>query len=392
MGRLTRLLLLNGIFMALWATREATLRDLQPVWEGLLGSSDAQGSAAAAAAAASGSRGSSSSGSSGRRSAPRCPSCGDVTLLTSAGGGVRGARNISGDGEISFNVIMTSVGDRPTLQSALESIMPQLRKEDYLTLISDANHLTIAETFAYAPCNCTKLLIQNSKPLGWWGHGSRTRWQKLLPGTYHMNADDDDLYPPNAMSIVRHWVRDLNSTLYVFRMIRRWDQRIEVIPPMWVNNGSVIRGGLVGTPCAVYRAVRDELPDWSGRYGGDGDFYVNLVKAMHKVVVVPEVIYHVGQREDLMPWAANLTRGLLAEPEEDVAARVAWRKWNPDAPPQFLPAPAWGGQISYATTGWEPPEDAPQPREVLEERALAAQRALEQPAPAAAAEGGQAAG
>ena len=137
---------------------------------------------------------------------------------------------------------MTSNGDRPTLQPMLLSILPQLRTQDYLTLISDPPmHLTVAETFANTPCNCTKILIQNSEQLGWWGHGSRTRWQKLLPGTFHMNADDDDLFVVNAMAIIRHWVTDTNNTMYVFRMVRRWDERIELIPPMTVDNHTLVR-------------------------------------------------------------------------------------------------------------------------------------------------------
>jgi len=299
--------------------------------------------------------------------------------IDSAGKGVRGARNVIGDTNLTFNVIMTSNGDRPTLQPMLLSILPQLRTEDYFTLISDPpSHLTVAETFANTPCNCTKLLIQNSGKLGWWGHGSRTRWQKLLPGTFHMNADDDDLYLPNAMAIIRHWVRDMNNTMYVFRMVRRWDERIELIPPITVSNHSMVKGGTVGTPCVVYKADRDELPDWTGRYGGDGDFYIGLKKAMNRLQVVPEVIYHVGQREDLLPYVPNLLRGIPAEPEVKVLERREWRKNNPEAPPQFLPAPQWAGtgthcndlhcfvdedpaSIVHRTTSWDPPGDAPQP-------------------------------
>jgi len=305
--------------------------------------------------------------------------------VKSAGGDAAGAKFIShGDNtNITFNIIMTSNGDRPTLQPMLLSILPQLRTQDYLTLISDPPmHLTVAETFANTPCNCTKILIQNSEQLGWWGHGSRTRWQKLLPGTFHMNADDDDLFVVNAMAIIRHWVTDTNNTMYVFRMVRRWDERIELIPPMTVDNHTLVRGGTVGTPCVVYRADRDNLPDWTGRYGGDGDFYIGLKKAMRRLQIVPEVIYHVGQREDLMPFVPNLLRGIPAEDEEAVKGRREWRRWNPEAPPQFLPAPTWAGEGTWCNTvncyiiedkshpvhrvtNWVPPEEAPTPGTVL---------------------------
>ena len=367
-SRLVRLLYLNAIFMALYLTQDMAYRDL-PVW--VVG-----GGGGAPQAELGGLIGSKYAGLRTLRGA-HGPGC-----ITGAGAGVAGARLVPGDANLTFNIIMTSNGDRPTLQPMLLSILPQLRTEDYFTLISDPpSHLTVAETFANTPCNCTKLLIQNSGKLGWWGHGSRTRWQKLLPGTFHMNADDDDLYLPNAMAIVRRWVTDLNRTMYVFRMVRRWDERIELIPPMSVNNHSLVRGGTVGTPCVVYRAERDRLPDWTGRYGGDGDFYLGLKRAMARLVVVPEVIYHVGQREDLLPYVPGLLRGELAEPEEDVLGRREWRKNNPEAPPRFLPEPTWAGTGTWCTalhcymeedpgslvrrpTSWVPPEAAPQPWQV----------------------------
>ena len=353
-SRLSRLLLLNALLLFLLASRDSAAHDLpwlfgyevedRSRFVGEYGDVHRYGS-----------------------SAPHVRGGGDP--VAALGSGPQG-RNISGDGIISFNIIMTSNGDRPTLQPMLASILPQLTVNDFFTLISDDDgkhphaHLTVAESFSVAKCNCTKLLFQNARPQGWWGHGSRTRWQKLLPGTYHMNADDDDLFLPKAMGIVRHWVRNLNATMFVFRMIRRWDERIELIPPLWVNNASMVRGGTVGTPCVVYRALRDRLPDWTGRYGGDGDFYAGLKRAMSRVVVVNEVIYHVGQREDLTPFIQNLTRGIPAEKEEVVLGRRHWRKYNPDAPPQFLPAPTWATGVltpedRYAATGWEPPEEGP---------------------------------
>jgi hypothetical protein len=275
-------------------------------------------------------------------------------------GKVRGGHNVPWDNVTSFNIIMTSNGDRPTLQSALESILPQLTKWDFITVITEGVYtLSVAEVFINVPCNCTKIFIQNSEILGWWGHGSRTRWQKLLPGTYHMNADDDDLYTPNAMAIVRHWVRDLNHTMYVFRMIRRWDDRVETIPAKWVTNGTMIKAGNVGTPCVVYRADRDRLPAWSTRYGGDGDFYTGLKKIMKAVVVVPEVIYHVGQREDFLPLVNTILRGLPAEPEEAIKARRERRRHDPDVPSIQLPPPQWIGTTSKEKTGWIPASDAP---------------------------------
>ena len=64
----------------------------------------------------------------------------------------------------------------------LASIAPQLRQNDFLTLISDKAHEASAAALAAASCACTRRHIANEKPLGFWGHGSRSRWQDELPG------------------------------------------------------------------------------------------------------------------------------------------------------------------------------------------------------------------
>jgi hypothetical protein len=85
--------------------------------------------------------------------------------------------------QLSFNVIITTAG-RNTLPKMLASIAPQLRPNDFLTLISDEAHEASAAALAAAPCACIRRHIANEKPLGFWGHGSRSRWQDELPGDF----------------------------------------------------------------------------------------------------------------------------------------------------------------------------------------------------------------
>jgi hypothetical protein len=199
--------------------------------------------------------------------------------------------------EPSFNVIVTTAG-RDTLSRMLESIAPQLTNVDHLTVISDKGHEEVAAAVAKVKCACTVRHIPNPEPLGFWGHGSRSRWQNELPGDYHMNADDDDVYDPNAMATVRRVVdgRLDPPTLYIFHMIRRWDGVVELIPPRGQQTVAIKK---IGTPCGVYRKIPD-LPPWHGSYGGDGGFYVALSQRVKEVKFVPEVIYQVRQDEDLL--------------------------------------------------------------------------------------------
>lgn len=212
-----------------------------------------------------------------------------------------------GDSEITFNIIMTSIG-RNTLKTSLESAASQLSSKDYLTLLSDGSHEEVASVFNSVPCNCTKLFIANAEAQGWWGHGSRNRWQSFLPGAFHMNADDDDIYLPGALDTIRKKIRTLEPKMYIFRMIRRVEGMVDLIPPVAITDPSQLMIGTIGTPCAVYRALRGELPKWGTSYGGDGEFFIRMSKIMD-VEFVPDVIYQVGQDEDLTPYITRLNTG-----------------------------------------------------------------------------------
>ena len=229
--------------------------------------------------------------------------------LTSLQPGLGKFAPLPGSDEISFNVIVTSTG-RAELPVFMAALAPQLTARDYITLISDKPswHLHVAETFSHVRCNCTKLLIENAEPLGWWGHGSRNKWQRSLPGAFHLHADDDDLYTPDAFEHIRRAVVDLSPRVYIFRLVRRWDGEIGLIPPMSVTRPEQIVPGAVSTQNGVIRAIPELYLDWPYLYGGDGHFYKALVERFgyDNVTIVPAVTYHFGQRENLLPLVPQL--------------------------------------------------------------------------------------
>ena len=181
----------------------------------------------------------------------------------------------------SFNVVIATAG-RPSLQRMVDSIAPQLTECDYLTIIWDCQPIPLQ-----IESECKVISLQNPEPLGFWGHGSRNRWQDELPGDYLMNADDDDEYHPNAMKYVRENCKE--EKLYVFQFIHRGVR---------IPNGNAIHVGNVGTACGVYPKV-DNLPKWEYVYGGDGMFYVELAKRL-PVQIVRKVIYAV--KGDFAGW------------------------------------------------------------------------------------------
>ena len=157
----------------------------------------------------------------------------------------------------------------------LDSICPQLQKQDYLTLIFDGGN-----TEVFLNTEATVIQIVNSTPLGGHGHGSRTKWQNHLPGDYIMNADDDDAYLPGAMDIVREHCTD--HRLYIFQM-----QYNEHVMP----KQHVIEFANIGTPCGVY-PTDILLPDWPMEYGGDCTFYQRLAGLIDPIFI-DKVIYKV---------------------------------------------------------------------------------------------------
>jgi len=220
---------------------------------------------------------------------------------SSPGGGGGGAPPLSlqpapgkfaplpGSDEVSFNVIVTSTG-RAELPVFMEALAPQLTSRDYITLISDKPswHLHVAETFSHVRCNCTKLLIENAEPLGWWGHGSRNKWQRSLPGAFHLHADDDDFYTPDAFEIIRSVVTTLVPRVYIFRVVKEnyypAKNRKELIAFPVLDNNNPLAVGLYngGTPCGVVRNVGAELPIWRPTIGGDAVFWEDAIVRVYR--------------------------------------------------------------------------------------------------------------
>lgn len=174
----------------------------------------------------------------------------------------------------SFNVVIATTG-RPTLQRMLDSIVPQLCSVDYLTLIWDS-----APTEVVFKGDCNVIQILNEKPLGHWGHASRTRWQNALPGDYLINGDDDDMFAEGAMEAIRNHCTE--DKLYVFKMSMNDYAVLPREPQISMAN--------IGTPCGVYKP--GGLPEWKLEYGGDFKFYEALSK-VKEPVFIDHIIYKV---------------------------------------------------------------------------------------------------
>lgn len=218
-------------------------------------------------------------------------------------------RVVPGSQVISFNAITTTMGTRDTLARALQSAASQLSPVDYLTVISEnrEKHAEVSAILQRTPCNCTKVLIENPKPGGFWGHLTLNTWLPVMPGAYLMFFDDDDLYVPDAFDIVRHYVTSLEPHLYIFRLVRFWDGAAGLIPPVGMEEGRDFKPHWISKQNGVIPNVPG-LPKLGYHYLGDAEFYVALRELLgaDKVTIVNEVIYQMGQTWDGMAVVPSL--------------------------------------------------------------------------------------
>jgi hypothetical protein len=184
----------------------------------------------------------------------------------------------------SLNILLTTIG-RPELRRMLDSLISQLEKNDYLTIVSDSGHTEVDNILKLFNFKCTVSHIINPTPLGHWGHGSRNKYQNNLSGDYILNADDDDRYVEGALDKIRQYITGRPRKLYIFRHKSGEGYA-------WTEAGKVVTGN-VGTSCGVIPNSKNLPPEWGYFYGGDGNFYEKLSRLM-EYEFVDEVIYKVG--------------------------------------------------------------------------------------------------
>jgi len=178
----------------------------------------------------------------------------------------------------SLNVFLTTIG-RKKLPIMLDSLWPQLLPTDYLTVVSDMEHEYVRSALTQFKFACPVIHIANPEPLGFWGHGSRTKYQNSLPGDYFLHGDDDDYYLPGAFYKIRRSI--CFQRLYLFRIQDKQDI-------IWRRRGPV-QSHQIGTPCGAVPNTGN-LPAWGNFYAGDGHFYEQAAK-LFQVEWVDFVIY-----------------------------------------------------------------------------------------------------
>jgi hypothetical protein len=188
--------------------------------------------------------------------------------------------------ELSLNVVMATTGTKSRIFGMISSLQ-ELTSRDYLTILFDGGDQAVLLwhilEYANLVLECTVMYKIASEALGYWGHAIRNTFDDL-PGHFVWHVDDDDIILPGALTTIREHCKDAN-TLYVFRM-----RNTNISTAVWKEK-NMLRSGHIGTPNGLIPAAFNKLSRWGLYYGGDYQFYSNLVPFVRDVVFVDQFIY-----------------------------------------------------------------------------------------------------
>ena len=170
-----------------------------------------------------------------------------------------------------FSIIIPTTG-RPELAGALESLRSAgLRPSDEVVVVADGQRafdraLPIVDESGITFCN-----LLSTEETRDWGMTQRNVGMAEATGTHLMFLDDDDMYLPHALDLVR-------GVTWGGPIIARTEGRGVVVPPLDVRDASTLGVGEVGTENLIVPNEKDLLPAWPSAYAGDGLFAVEMMR------------------------------------------------------------------------------------------------------------------
>lgn len=181
-----------------------------------------------------------------------------------------------------FNVLVSTIA-RESLENLIDSLSNELTENDCLTIVFDNN--TKRDIKNINKIKAKVIIYNEDKKLGFWGHGIRNKYSSLLEKRdFILHADDDDTYFPDSFDKLRK--QCINSNVLYIAKIMRSDKFI--IP----FDGLQIIIGNIGTPCGIIPYNYNLQSNWGHFYGGDGQFYIDLIKKIGRVKRLNTIIYN----------------------------------------------------------------------------------------------------
>mgnify|MGYP001557778839 CR=1 FL=1 len=164
-----------------------------------------------------------------------------------------------------ISIIIPTIG-RQTLCNVLQSLVGQVIEGDEIMVVQDGieNRAfvdTVVRSYDLPITHCI------CGPTHSYGNAQRNFGISIAQGDYLSFMDDDDVYTPDALSIIRE---NVGSVPILFRM-QYHDGRY-----LWTD--PILRMGNVGTPMIVVPNVQDKIGQFTGMYEGDWYFIDETVK------------------------------------------------------------------------------------------------------------------
>lgn len=178
----------------------------------------------------------------------------------------------------SINILIATIG-RPTLQTMLDSILPNITQNDHVTIVFDGVQPTKLRLATRGHVH----IHHEPTALGFWGHGIRNKYKTLLVRTdFVLHADDDDVYTPRTFEILRRMCVDTNA-LYIAKM----DFKGRIVP----RQAAIVQDD-IGTPNGIIPYDLNAQGTWGDYVGGDGEFYRGIANGVN-VFYINHVLYKV---------------------------------------------------------------------------------------------------
>lgn len=168
-----------------------------------------------------------------------------------------------------FSIIIPTIM-RPTLVATLASIRHAGGGPgDEVLVIVDAAHQN-----GYAPAGFNDAvaglvatgtsvrILQPDDARGGWGGPARNHGVSAARGSHLLFIDDDDVYRPGAIEMIRSLVAPAPESMHVWRMVARGGAVVWRVPRLMQGN--------IGTP--MFAVPRGVAGYWTERYEGDFDF------------------------------------------------------------------------------------------------------------------------
>lgn len=161
-----------------------------------------------------------------------------------------------------LSVVIPTCG-RSSLADTLESIVRQEWIEgDEVVVVADGSHEQAREDFLDSGLPGRFL---THGPTRNFGNAQREFAYRVCHGDFIVHMDDDDIFAEEAFVKIRKAVATAPSCAHLFRVVAPWGEVV------WTDPG-VIEQGNVCTIQLVVPNVREALPKWPRRQGGNIGF------------------------------------------------------------------------------------------------------------------------